>query len=400
MLQNKTFTKILSVVIALVLWVYVIGEINPTTTKKLENISVRLLNTENLASKGLVALDGESFFVNLTVEGKRADILSIKKENLLVTADLFGFGLGENYINLSVELPYGIRLISTEPSKLKVTIDELITANKPVVINYIGQLPEAIEPGQISVVPETLEINGARSIVDKVAYIGAELDVKSLEKEAKIFNPYVSAYDEAGELVTKIKISSETIEVGARLMNTKVVPLILDIVGQEQPELQITNIKVPDKIEIRGDMEMLETIEEILAEEIDVSHFTSSTEVPIKAFLPDGIEVAKSSQSLAAKIDIKGLSSKSFEFNTSVIKTVGLGDGFTVEIVPGNLVVSIADRDTALDKIKSTDVDITINLEGLGLGTHQVEVKAEIDGSSENINIGPNLVTVNIHGAQ
>ncbi|MBK5247420.1 MAG: hypothetical protein JJE49_09175, partial [Peptostreptococcaceae bacterium] len=133
MLQNKTFTKILSVVIALVLWVYVVGEINPTTTKRLDNIPVKLLNTENHASKGFVALNAEDFVVSLTIEGKRADVLSLNLENVLVTADLFGYyGLGENYVNINVELPHGITLVESTPSKLKVIIDELVSENKPV----------------------------------------------------------------------------------------------------------------------------------------------------------------------------------------------------------------------------------------------------------------------------
>src|SRR5665648_556078 len=104
MLQNKTFTKILSVVIALVIWVYVVGEINPTTTKRLDHIPVKLLNTENHASKGFVAMNAEDFDVLFNIEGKRGDVLSLDLENILYTADLFGYHrLGENYINVNVE---------------------------------------------------------------------------------------------------------------------------------------------------------------------------------------------------------------------------------------------------------------------------------------------------------
>lgn len=400
MLQNKTFTKVLSVVIALVLWVYVIGEVNPTTTKTLENIPVKLLNTENLASKGLVVLDGDSFTVNLTVEGKRADILSINTENLLVTADLFGYGLGENYIAVNVELPNGITLVSSEPSKLKVLVDELITAIKPVVLRYVGELEEGMEPGQITQSAEAIEINGARSLVEKVSYIGADVDVTKLDTELKTMEAYAFAYAENGEVISNVKLASDVIDVSARLMSTKEVPLKLAMTGEELPDLQITSMDIPKTIVIRGDVEALALVEEIQAKDIDINSYTTSTEIPIEVFLPEGIEVATASDNLMAKLVIKGLSSKSFEYNTSVIKIDGLAAGFAAEIVPSNLIVSIVDKDTVLADINSTDVDIRINLEGLSMGAHQVNVTATVQDGERNASISPTQITVNIHAVQ
>lgn len=396
MLQNKTFTKILSVVIALVLWVYVIGEVNPTTTQKLENIPVTLLNTENLASKGLVVLDGESFSVTLTIEGKRADILSIDKENLLVTADLFGYGIGENYIGVNVEVPNGITLVEFKPTKLKVVIDELVTEAKPVKVNYIGTFSEGVEPGQVTMKPETVEIKGARSIVGQVAYVGADVEVSDLTTEIQSIDAVAVAYSEEGVPVAKVKLANETIEVTARLMVTKEVPLLVEVTGQESADLQITNLDIPDTVIIRGDQATVQLVENITAKQIDLNQYKVSAEIPLEVFLPEGIELAEASRNPFAQLVIKGLSSKSFEYNTSVIKIEGLAAGFTAEIVPSNLIVSVADKDAVLQKISSTDVVITMNLQGMGTGAHQVGVKAAINGSTENITIGPESVAVNI----
>ena len=400
MLQNKTFTKILSVVIALVLWVYVIGEVNPTTTNTIENIPVKLLNTENLASKGLVVLDGDTFTVNLTVEGKRADILGMDQDNLLVTADLFGYGLGENYINVSVELPQGISLVSSAPSKLKVVIDELITAIKPVSINYVGELEDGVEPGQISIYPESVEVNGARSLVEQVAYVGADIDMATLTTELSTTSADAYAYNVNGEIISKVKLATETIAIGARLMRTKVVPLLVEVVGQELPELQVTNIEIPETVVIRGDKNVVDKVDQILAKNINLSDYTVSAEIPLEVFLPEGVELAEASKTLVAKIAIKGLSSKSFEYNTSVIQIEGLAEGFAAEIIPSNLIVSVVEKDSVLKEITSTDLDITINLEGLGLGAHQVNLVPSINGNTDNITIGPTSVTVNIHALQ
>lgn len=400
MLQNKKFTIFLSIVIALLLWVYVIGEVNPTTTKKFENIPVKLLNTENLASKGLVVLDNQNLTVDLTVEGKRADVLSSKLENLLVTADLFGHGMGENYISLNVELPNGLTLISSEPVKLKLFIDELITADRPVILRYVGEAPEGMEPGQIAMDPELVEINGARTLVDQVAYVGADLDISKLTDVLSIQESFAAAYSADGELISRVKLSREMIQISGRMMMVKTVPLRVGTFGQEQPELQITGLDIPDSIVIRGDRQALESITEVTGKDIDLSAYTASTEIPLEVFLPDGVEVAEASREITAKLTIKGLSSKTFQFSTRDIDMLDVPEGYAAEILNTNLVVSVADKDPVLAEITPDKIQLSLSLQGLGLGSHQVPVSVVIEGYSGDVSLTPQNASVNLHALQ
>ena len=400
MLQNKKFTIFLSIVIALLLWVYVIGEVNPTTTKKFENIPVKLLNTENLASKGLVVLDNQNLTVTLTVEGKRADVLSAGLEDLLVTADLFGHGMGENYISLNVELPNGLTLISSEPAKLKLFIDELITADRPVILRHVGESPEGMEPGQIAMDPETVEINGARTLVDQVAYVGADLDISKLTDTLSIQESFAAAYSADGELISRVKLSRETIQISGRMMTVKTVPLRVGTFGQEQPDFQITGLDIPDSIAIRGDRQILESITEVTGKDIDLSAYTASTEIPLEVFLPEGVEVAEASRELTAKLTIKGLSSKTFQFSTRDIDMLDVPEGYAAEILNTNLVVSIADKDPILAEITPDKIQLSLSLQGLGLGAHQVPISVTIEGYSGDISLTPQNASVNLHALQ
>ncbi len=400
MLQNKKFTIFLSIFIALLLWVYVIGEVNPTTTKKFENIPVKLLNTENLASKGLVVLDNQNLTVSLTVEGKRADVLSAGLEDLLVTADLFGHGMGENYISLNVELPNGLTLISSEPAKLKLFIDELITADRPVILRHVGEAPEGMEPGQIAMDPETVEINGARTLVEQVAYVGADLDISKLTDALSIQESFAAAYSADGELISRVKLSREKIQVSGRMMSVKTVALRVGTFGQEQPEFQITSLDIPDSIAIRGDRQILDSITEVTGKDIDLSAYTASTEIPLEVFLPEGVEVAEASREITAKLTIKGLSSKTFQFSTRDIDMLDVPEGYAAEILNTNLVVSIADKDPILAEITPDKIQLSLSLQGLGLGAHQVPISVTIEGYSGDISLTPQNASVNLHALQ
>ena len=46
MLKNKTVLKIVSLVIAIFLWIYVMGEVDPETKVKVYGIEVNYINTE------------------------------------------------------------------------------------------------------------------------------------------------------------------------------------------------------------------------------------------------------------------------------------------------------------------------------------------------------------------
>lgn len=56
MLENKNVLKIISLIIAILLWVYVMGEVNPDTKEKISDIEVTFVNTETLADEGLAVV--------------------------------------------------------------------------------------------------------------------------------------------------------------------------------------------------------------------------------------------------------------------------------------------------------------------------------------------------------
>ena len=56
MLKSKTFYKIISVVIAILLWAYVIEVTDPVKKQNINDIPVQLRNVESLADRGWLYL--------------------------------------------------------------------------------------------------------------------------------------------------------------------------------------------------------------------------------------------------------------------------------------------------------------------------------------------------------
>ena len=78
MLENKNVLKIISLIIAILLWVYVMGEVIPDT-EKISDIEVTFVNTETLADEGLAVVHEQDLRVSAIVKGKRSVINEMKK---------------------------------------------------------------------------------------------------------------------------------------------------------------------------------------------------------------------------------------------------------------------------------------------------------------------------------
>ena len=103
--SGSLFDKIISVVIALILWVYVVNVINPPSSSTIAGVPVRLLNQEVLAASNLAIAGADQYTVDVVIEGARSDILDIEEEDITANADLFGLGKGQNYLVVTVSVP-------------------------------------------------------------------------------------------------------------------------------------------------------------------------------------------------------------------------------------------------------------------------------------------------------
>ncbi|HHV39164.1 MAG TPA: hypothetical protein GXX70_06720, partial [Tepidimicrobium sp.] len=71
--KNNLTMKIFALIMAIVLWSYVMSEENPSITEEFKNIEVTLTNVATLERQNLVVLEPSEPTVNVKVSGKRND---------------------------------------------------------------------------------------------------------------------------------------------------------------------------------------------------------------------------------------------------------------------------------------------------------------------------------------
>ena len=114
MLKNKKFQAILSLLIAIGLWVYVMGTVDPTVKATINDIPVEKINEEVLKDKGLTATLKSPEVVSIKIRGARSDISEAKKSGVKATVDVSNCEYGENEASIRIRFSEGVSGIKIE----------------------------------------------------------------------------------------------------------------------------------------------------------------------------------------------------------------------------------------------------------------------------------------------
>ena len=96
MLKNDRINMILALLIAIGLWVYVVGVENPEKDIQIKDVPITFINEETLEENGLTMLSVSDSFVDVQVTGVRSDLKNVDKSDIKITADLEGYNEGEH----------------------------------------------------------------------------------------------------------------------------------------------------------------------------------------------------------------------------------------------------------------------------------------------------------------
>lgn len=396
MFQNKNANLILSIVIAIVLWGYVLIDVNPTVEQPFDNIPVKVQNQETLTQRGL-ALTTEDYFVSVVIKGKRSDIVKINQDDIVPIMDVYGYALGTNYIPVKIEIPDGLSIATVSDHKLEVIIEEYVVSNRTVEVQFVGDLANGKEPGNIEISPKQVEVRGAKSRVEAVSRLLAEVSLLDLETQGKA-TAKIQTLDENGSVVNGVGLSSNTLSVSGTLFSVKSVPLFVPILGEIPAEYELEGLSFPPQVTLVGDDNALEAITGITASAIDISNISVTTVLPIQLNLPRNVFLSDRIEEPTLVIKIKGYDTKTVEALNSQITFNGLDPKLSAYVNTAKVKIIMTGQKVVLDTIKDSSVfDLSLNLEGFTEGTYIVPVLVKYNKNLTNLVVSPSEVQVTIN---
>lgn len=371
MFNNKKVNIIISLLIAIGLWAFVVGELNPETKDEKRNIPITFVNEEVLAEKGLSVLSLSEDTIDVEVSGQRSVIAKLNAEKIEATVDLALANEGSNALKVKIKVPEKVEIEDSSVRIITVVVEKTITDLKNIEVIYEGNENVDAEPTLVDISKKKIAVSGANTLVNRVAFLKAIVPSDKVKEEMKTISVNLIPVDEHGDPVENVMLSSDRVNITSVLKKTKTVKLALNLNGYD-PSNDSMTVSSPKVITIKGTEKDLKNIETIQTEKIDLSNIIEDTQLLIEPILPEGVELADTSKKNLLSVVVINNVSKKIAIDKNDVKIDNLNGDFIAEILTDPIVVTLVGREDVLANITKNELKVTLNLKKLRVGEHEV----------------------------
>lgn len=397
-LMNKFTLKILSLAIAVLIWLIVRNVQDPVIVQTFYDIPVTLVNESYLSNNMKIPLliDGDDT-VKVRIKAEESVIKELKKEDIVAQADMTQIYMDATPKMVPVEVTCkGIAddNITVTPRNIQVDIENQTSVEKTIAVNTGDTTPDKdYEVGSLQANPEKVTISGPESIINKIDKVVAKIDVTGmkesnveLDSELKIYDKNQDELSEkqlsylnlAGVQDNKIKIQAQFWKV------QKNVKIGSEYSGSPQYGYEVDSVSVvPETLSLAGTDEALQKLAvegntlTILASYIDVSGKDSDfdVKVDISELLPENMKLARDINStVIATVKILPYNSRDYEVSPTQIKVENKPENMNYKFEPDKIVARIKAKEEDLDNLKTDDIQMKIDLKDAKAGENTLPV--------------------------
>ena len=324
--------------------------------------------------------------VDITLVGQKRHIFLAKQyPSGGVTVDLTGLKPGQHKVTLKYTQQLKSIDYRLDPSTVTVTIYDKVSQPKSLTYDILHQdnLDSKLNIDNIELDRSEVIVKGAEYKLDKVATVRALVDVDDFPTqeagELTLKDVPLVAYDTNGkvvdvEIVPKNVTAKVTISSPSKEVPIEIVPKGDLAFGKAIRSLS-SNV---DTVTVYGSQEALDRLDS-LEVEVDVTGLDDDEEYTVTLKRPNGItEISEKTITVNVAID----DSTTKEFDNISIATENLDPAYSVQALSeadSKVTVVVTGSKSIIDSIDSSIINAYVDLDGLGVGEHEVEVKVRGD---------------------
>ena len=394
---NNISLKILSLIIAVVVWLLVVNIDNPIGTKSFVVSDVQLLNEAYIDADGKMCIqDSEQTPIRVTIKAQRKILDKLTVADLRATADL------QQAVSLDTDpvmVPITVSCEKVLPNNIEVTpnnlslhLEDKDTQEFVVNVTTNNTKPDKrYEVGSLTSNPEKIKITGPTSLMNKIDKVNASIDVEDASDDVTKETD-VKIIDKNGEEFTDTDmayLNVSQVTVTAKLWKVRSnVKISAEYQGIPADGYEVESISTtPNVISVAGSDDALASLEEenntisIPASVADISGKNSDYEdkINISDYLPDGVKLTSdSSEDVFVRVNILPKGSNVCEVPTKNIKVNNSPEGMQVAFDTAKIEIRIKKDDNSLDDLKESDIEASVDLNGKSEGSFEVPVSIKL----------------------
>ena len=390
LMDRPWFLRVTALALAIILFFSVQAEVNKTTNSTigdtkdvLSDIPLEVFfDNENLVVTGVPNT------VNVSIEGPSNIVQSTKfLRDFTLKLDLRDLRLGKHTVKIQAENLSDKLNVRLEPSTVEVVIEEKISKQFKVDPELNERLlAEDYYVGKMEVEPSTIEVTGAKSIVEAISFVKVSVTGDSGINKSFDQKGRVRVLDrDLNKLNVLIDPEEVTVKVDI-VENNKEVPIVLRERGVPGENIVINSISTDtETVTLYGPKKTLDTINELRVD-VDISKVkesgtvevnlpklkgvselsTDKIKVTIDATLLDGEDPPDISMETEIE-EVEKNEDVTKEFKNVPVAVKGLDEKYSssfLEPSDGVVDVTVTAKEDVINSLDVSDLDISVDASG------------------------------------
>lgn len=391
-MKNKILSAALSLVIAFVLWFYVITVVSPGSEDWVYDIPV-VFEGETVLTEDrgmMITSRSEDVLIDLKLSGNRTDLAKVNRGNITIKVDLSKvYDPGEHELTFNPifpgDVPSGALTVESKyPETVKLTVEKKVKKPVDVRVNFVGSAAEnfMVDTENRILDYPTVNVTGPSSVVELIDH--AKIDVDLTDRVESISENFrYTLCDADGNPVDVELVTTDVAEVhlDVKIQRFKQIPLTLALTyGGGTTEHSVEVIVEPAYISVSGSELMLEDLNEIQLGSIDLSAIEADFEQTYPITIPEGI--TNLSERTEATVKVQFLNLAIMDFEVTDITTANVPAGMEAELMSQVLKVRLRGPAAIMKKLTAQDIKVVVDFSGKELGSFTIKPTITVSGEA------------------
>ena len=377
-LSHNLGLKLLSLLLAILLWNYVITtNTSITRPKTVYNLTGYITGLSVLNERQLALIEDPSAQltgISVTVEAPQANYSRVSAGNIQVSLDLSNVrGAGLQEVPLRATSIYGtVRSVLPESLTLEFeTLDSRTVAVNSTVTNEREGYWYNVARSN----PSVLSVSGAASVVQSIASAHVAVDVSSMTASTITVSPF-TLYDSAGQEISQsmLNCSSSSVSVSLDVYPSRDIPISTDaaslVTGTPAPGYVLQSVTVqPESIQVAAEQDLLDSLTELMIEPVSI----------------DGANQSFSARTMVSQLsNFKNVSSEQVYVNVNIseelvdayienVKMLFTGKAENLVASYDPIAVYVSGPRSVVEALQEHGMVVTVDLTGLEEGYHLLD---------------------------
>jgi YbbR domain-containing protein len=378
-LGSNLTSLILSLLLALVVWISAVTSANPNTEAEF------ILPLEVVRQASDIAIVDElPDSITVTVLAPESIIRQLEEDNpLFAYIDLSDISAGTYRFTVQVDIPdqvKPIRILIRNPDQLELRLSNLISKILPASIRIEGEPAIGYQTGSLSWDGDDVTITGQENRVQEVTSVVGILDITDATGTISR-TVYLEARNGDDEVVKGVTLTPETVTVDQAISlqgGYRNLAVNVTTIGSVEPGYRFTSITPapPTVMVFSEDPQLVEGLPGYVnTKPLDLTGVDDYLETILELDLPEGITVV-GDPTVLVQVNVTAL-----ETNLVIsreIEIIGLLPGLEAEVSPLQVTVSVSGPVPILENLTLRDIRVVVDLTDLGVGTYTIIPTVEI----------------------